>query len=186
MRALWKALHVVFKVVKVESLFAHDMCPSDWRLFRGPLQDARVCTCGAPRIERKALGHKDTQFRSIGEWLRRMFSVPAVAEQSTYAADRCAAGQPYPLADFADDELIRTFLKEHPEFAAKRRNVIILLSADGVLPFDNSKSYSVWPFFLVPLSLPSWLRRVAGLTTCPCIVPGSCRSSERCRRWCAA
>jgi hypothetical protein len=58
----------------------------------------------------------------------------------------------------ADGTQWKKFDLQYPQFAAKSRNIMFVLSTDGMNPFgENRDMHSTWPIILAMYNIPTWL-----------------------------
>jgi hypothetical protein len=62
---------------------------------------------------------------------------------------------------------------QNPEFAIDSRNIRIAMITDGMNPFMNSSTHSIWPIVVMILILPPWLCNKQKYIMMSGLIPGS-------------
>ncbi|CAA2999580.1 Hypothetical predicted protein [Olea europaea subsp. europaea] len=79
----------------------------------------------------------------------------------------------------ADTIAWKEFDKIYPSFAVESRNPRLGLATDGFNPFgDMNKPYSMWPFVVVPYSLPPWMCMKKEFTMLTLLISGKHEPSK--------
>nr|XP_051202323.1 uncharacterized protein LOC127315924 [Lolium perenne] len=137
------------------------VCPNNCVLFRKDYAKENNC----PRC--KASRWKDADGRrKIPEKVLRHFPLIPRLQRMFLSKERSKEVQWHKLkrqdmendlSHPVDGDAWKDFDNIHKDFAADARNIRLGLATDGFNPYGNmSKSYSMWPVFVVPYNLPPW------------------------------
>ena len=74
----------------------------------------------------------------------------------------------------SNGEAWKHFDQLHPEFAAKQRNIQLVLCSDGFNPYiqASAKPYSCWPEIVTPYNLPPEMCMSKPYMFLSCLIPG--------------
>ena len=143
------------------SYVSYDVCPNNYRLFRGDLKLARVCPeCRAPRMRRvgrSEVPHKVSPVFPLTPRLKRMFRNPMQAAAMTWWATLQSNND---LMTHVSDSTQWKWINERfrEELGYDDWNVRMALVTDGFNPnSDKRGTYSMWPILLMNYNIAPWL-----------------------------
>ncbi|CAM8956611.1 unnamed protein product [Rhodiola kirilowii] len=114
--------------------------------------------CGEARYAHRGseskVPKKTVKYLPLTPRLQCLYMSPYIAGQMRWHAIR-EVNKPEYVRHPADEEALKTFDKNFPEFASEIRNVRLGLATDSFNPFGAScLSHSTWPIVLIPYNLP--------------------------------
>jgi len=144
-----------------------DAYPNDCILFKKQYADATICpVCHASRWKSEKVGLDGRRVHRVPQKVVRHFPLKRRL-QRLFMSSRTAPLMRWHEEGHTKDGLLRHpadspawkhFDAMHRDFKLESRNVRLGLATDGFNPFGRMNvSYSIWPIFLIPYNLPSWI-----------------------------
>ena len=158
----------------IDIIYKYAVCYACYEIFRGDTKDEHTCKCKEPRCEASSVLYKCLHYRTISDWLRRLFACKVTAEAMPYAArrrrEKMAAGDTS-IEDHQDGCLHAAILDDE---AWSDYDMVIVFFTDGFEPGTTKalKGYSIWPGAVVCMDLPPEIRYEPGPMTTLFAVPG--------------
>jgi hypothetical protein len=134
-----------------------DVCPDDCVLFRGEYADLDACPkCGKSRYadSKRKKPNRIFRFCSVKDRIKRLFASPLLAELILHPHTRTKP-PPGVIESVYDGALWKD--KFEKLMGESQNNLAFSLCADGI-DILNKGGYSIWPFLLQDLSLPTYVR----------------------------